>query len=149
MSLIKREPRKFRSIEPFFSDRFFDAFWPSVSGWAGAEGEAAAPRVDIVEKDNSYLVTADLPGVSKDNIHLSLEHGILTLEAHVEKEDKEEKEGQLIRSERYYGQYLRRLDLGSNASSEGIEASFKNGSLTINIPKLKAKEPETVKIQVK
>ena len=149
MSLIKREPRKLRSLEPFFNDSFFDTFWPGTRLLSNAEHDMAAPRVDIVEKDANYLVTADLPGVDKNDIELSLDQGVLTIEASVNKEDKEEKDGQLIRSERYSGRYLRRLDLGSNASADGIEASFDNGALKITIPKVEIKEPEKIKIEVK
>ena len=130
----------------FDVDRLFDDFWsPSAESDAGT---FFAPRVDIREADGHYEITAELPGVGKDDIHVHVKDGILTLEAESTQEDKEEKEGQVIRQERRYGKFRRSFNLGSDVHEEDIKASFKDGVLTLQAPKLVARPPERRRIEI-
>ncbi|GMG87702.1 Hsp20/alpha crystallin family protein [Biformimicrobium ophioploci] len=108
-----------------------------------------APKVDILEQDNQYRIVADLPGVKREDIHVHLDNGILTLEAKVEQEDREEKEGKVIRSERFTGSYLRRFDVGDDVSDSDIKAEFKDGVLTLTAPKKEPSERPATKIEIK
>ena len=147
MSLIKRDLSTSRSLEPFRSDSFFnELFGPASRLFSGLD--LSVPRVNVVEDEKAYCVTADLPGVPKENVELSIDEGILTIKAHTESETKEEKEGQVIRHERHEGKYLRRLSLGNNASAKNIDAKLQDGVLTIHIPKLEATTPSRVKINI-
>ena len=131
----------------FDVDRFFNDFWAPER----AESQAAtffAPRVDITEADGHYQITAELPGVSKDDIHIHVKDGIMTLEAESSQEDKEESEGKVIRRERRYGKFMRSFNLGSDVHEEDIKASFKDGVLTLEAPKLVEKAPERRRIEV-
>lgn len=149
MSLIKREPALLRAVEPFLFDRFLDPLWSGMRMQSRIDDGPIAPRVDIIENDDAYLIDADLPGMTKDNIDLSMEGSALTIRAEVEGEERKES-AQMIRHERFNQQYLRRLDLGPNASVDGISAAFNNGVLTITIPKVKEEVAEKpIKIQVK
>tara|TARA_B100000745_G_scaffold170838_1_gene111976 strand:- start:818 stop:1138 length:321 start_codon:yes stop_codon:yes gene_type:complete len=69
------------------------------------EGESAffTPRIEMKEKDDQYLISAELPGVKKEDVHLTLQDGVLAIEAESKQEDKEEKDGKVIRQERRYG----------------------------------------------
>ncbi len=130
----------------FDIDRFFGDSWP-----APAETRASgffAPKVDIRDVDDHYEITAELPGVAKDDIHVHVRDGILTLEAETRQEDKEEKEGKLIRQERRYGKYTRTFDLGADIQDADIKASFKDGVLKLQAPKLVPKAPERRRIEV-
>jgi HSP20 family protein len=148
MSLMKREPSFLRGVEPLLFDRFLEPLWPSVYTQSRAEDGPVAPRVDITEKDDVYLVEADLPGMTKDNINLSMEGSVLTIKAEMTREEKKESD-QMICHERFNQQYLRRLDLGANASAKGISAEFNNGVLTVKVPKVNEKTEKPVKIKVK
>lgn len=130
----------------FDIDRFFGDSWPQAYE---SQGNAFfAPRVDIKEANNHYEITAELPGVAKEDIHVHVKDGILTLEAETSKEDKEEKDGKLIRQERRYGKYMRSFNLGTDIHEEDIKASFKDGILRLEAPKLVPKAPERRRISI-
>jgi HSP20 family protein len=141
MSLIPRNNR-------FDMDDFFNDFWaPSDS--RQQPGTFFAPRVDVKDVNDHYEITAELPGVSKEDIHVHVKEGVLTLEAETSQEDKEEKEGKIIRQERRYGKFMRSFNLGSDVHENDIQASFVDGVLKLEAPKLAEKAPERVRIEVK
>jgi len=124
-------PRK----SPFDFDHIFHGWW------GGEPTDAAtpvtfAPKVDIFEESGKYRIVADLPGVARENIKLTLDEGLLTLEARLERENKREEKGKVIRRERFSGCYLRRFDLGDNIAEEDVQAEFNNGVLTLEVPLL-------------
>ena len=138
MSLIPRN-----SLFDF--DRFFSDAWPA------AESQTPtffAPRVDIAEAEGHYEITAELPGVDRKDIHVHVKDGVLTLEAESSREDKEEKEGRVIRQERRYGKFMRSFNLGADVSESDIRANFKDGVLTLEAPKAAVQEPERRRIEV-
>lgn len=107
-----------------------------------------SPRVDIKDAGDHYEITAELAGVAKEDIHVHVKDGILTLEAEANEEDKEEKEGKVIRQERRYGRYMRSFDLGSDVHEADINASFNDGVLKLQAPKLVEKAVERRKIDI-
>ena len=108
-----------------------------------------APRVDINENEKNYVISAELPGVDKDNLHVTLEKGILTIEGSVEDESSEEKEGKTIRRERRYGKYSRSFNVGENVTEADIDANFKDGVLKLTVPKKEPSIPEKKRVNVK
>ncbi len=141
MSLIQRN-------NPFDLDRFFDNFFAPASS-NNEMGSFFAPRVDIREKEDHYEITAELPGVEKKDIHVHVKDGVLTLDAEATQSESEEKEGRVIRQERRYGRYQRSFDLGGDVHDEDINASFKDGVLTLTAPKVKPNVPEPRRIEIK
>jgi len=148
MKLMKREPSIFSAIEPLFDVRgFFDEFdWPLRL--QEAEPGLTLPRVDVVETESDYEIKADLPGVEKDNLEITLEEGVLTIKAATKSESEEKEKGRVIRRERRSGTFLRRMNLGSNIAEKEVSANFKHGVLNIHVPKLEPLKPEPVKIDV-
>ncbi|GGI85961.1 Hsp20/alpha crystallin family protein [Legionella impletisoli] len=143
MSIMKREqqgwPRDYLStvlnevLRPFnFEEEAETTLW--------------SPAVDIREEKDKYIVKADIPGVEKDDIHLSLENNMLTIKGERRYEKKEEKEG-FSRIERVQGQFYRRFALPETTDESKIKASYKKGVLEVTIPK-KANE-KAKKINVK
>jgi HSP20 family protein len=130
----------------FDVDRFFGDSWLQSDEAQGAS--LFAPRVDIKEAGDHYEITAELPGVAKEDVHVHVRDGVLTLEAETSQEDKEEKEGKIIRQERRYGRYMRSFNLGADIHEADIKASFKDGVLKLQAPKLVAKAPERRRIEV-
>ncbi|WP_133130013.1 Hsp20/alpha crystallin family protein [Legionella yabuuchiae] len=111
-----------------------------------AETTLWSPAVDIREEKDRYIVKADIPGVEKDDIQLSLENNMLTIKGERRYEKKEEKEG-FSRIERVQGQFYRRFALPDTTDESKIKASYKKGVLEVVIPK-KANE-KAKKINVK
>jgi HSP20 family protein len=132
----------------FDIDRVFDHLWSPGPRTETAESGFFAPRVDIKELEDHYEITAELPGVDKDNVHITLEDGVLAISAEIEKEDKEEQEGKIIRQERRYGKYMRSFTLGSNVHEADITASFKDGVLKLSAPKAREEEPQKRRIEI-
>jgi len=139
MSLIPRN-------NLFDLDRFFNDSWPQATD--SQMGTFFAPRVDIKDADDHYEITAELPGVAKEDIHVHVKDGILTLEAETSQEDKEEKEGKLIRQERRYGKFMRSFNLGADVQESDIKASFQDGILKLQAPKLLEKPVERRRIEI-
>jgi len=142
MNIVPRRP--FLDLDSIFSD-----WWSDKPVVKSDTPLTFAPRVDIREKDNSYVITADLPGVKKEDINVSIDNGILTLSATTENNSEEEKEGSIVRRERYYGSYLRRFDLGDNVQGTDIQANFNNGVLTLNAPKVESRKAKAQLIEIK
>jgi HSP20 family protein len=105
------------------------------------------PRVDMYEKDDSLIVKADLPGLKKEDIQLSIEEGDLVLEGQ-RKTESEVKEENYYYSERSVGNFYRRMALPGEVTADKIEANFKDGVLEIKIPKPAEKKPQMKKIAV-
>lgn len=130
---------------PFELDSIFDHFFsPSTASAPGFFN----PRVDIKDKGDQFIIAAELPGVEKNDIHLELHNGLLTLSAEVKQDDKEEKEGRVIRQERRYGKFQRSFTVGDAVHQDDIRASFENGVLTITAPKVEPAEPQTRRIDI-
>ncbi len=132
----------------FDIDRFSDVFWAPVRREDSPVGSFFAPHVDIVEHNDHYEITAEMPGLKKEDIKITLEDGLLRLEAETRQEEKEEKEGKVIRQERRYGKYIRSFDLGSSVHQEDIKASFEDGILKLTAPKVAEEVPQQRQIDI-
>lgn len=131
----------------FDMNDFFEHFYsPAAKSETG--NSFFSPRVDINDKGDCYEIIADLPGVDKNDLSVTIEDGVLTIEASTEQEQSEEKEGNVIRKERRSGKYMRSFTLGQDVQEADINASFKNGVLTLQAPKAKepAKERQSIAI---
>ena len=107
---------------------------------------AAAMRCDIREKDGSYLLDIELPGYRKEDIHIQLEDGYLTVSAarNTSSEEKD-KQGNILRQERISGSCSRSFYVGEELTAEDIKAKYDNGELKIVLPKKDQKEIEAKK----
>lgn len=105
------------------------------------------PAVDVYESDDDFLVKADLPGMEKNDIDISVHDGILTIKGE-KKLEKEYKDKSYIRAERYYGSFTRSIEIPSEVDAEKVKASYKNGVLELLIPKKEEAKPKQIKIEV-
>ena len=105
------------------------------------------PAVDILETENELLLKADLPGVDMKNIDIQVENGTLTLKGQREFQN-EAKQGGYHRIERSYGSFVRYFALPETVDTEGVRADFKNGVLTVILPKKEVAKPRQIKVQV-
>ena len=99
-------------------------------------------KTDVKETDEGYEVDVDLPGFTKDEIHLDLANGYLTISTEKKLDRNEEKKGRVIRQERYCGTMQRSFYVGEHVTEEDIRAKFENGVLSLSIPKKEAVVPE-------
>ena len=126
-------------------DRLFDRFFEPVASEMPALGEWE-PKVDIAETKDAITVKAEVPGVDQKDVAVSLQDGVLTIKGEKE-EEKEEKDKRYHRVERSYGAFTRVMRLPSAVDGSKATASFKDGVITITLPK--APEAKGTTIQVK
>ena len=126
-------------LERLFERRVEDGTAGSVADWS--------PAVDIQEADERFVIHADVPGVSPENIEITMEDGVLTLKGIRETESRDEKEG-FTRIERLSGRFHRRFTLPETVDAEAIEAHFKNGVLELLIPKLPRLQPRRIEVKI-
>ncbi|PWW48817.1 Hsp20/alpha crystallin family protein [Melaminivora alkalimesophila] len=92
-------------------------------------------KVDVRENDGGFLITAEIPGVPKEDIHVSVDGNIVTLSAEVRQRDEKTEGEKVLRSERYYGSVSRSFQLPAELDPEGCQAKYEHGVLTLNLAK--------------
>ena len=128
-------------------DRSFAMPWPEERELYGKHARNLM-KTDVHETETSYEMNVDLPGFKKEDIHVDLKEGYLTLRAEKNLEKEEKKEKKLIRSERYVGSMSRSFYVG-DISPESIKCKYENGVLTLEFPKAEQpKLPETHSITI-
>lgn len=110
-----------------FDDLFKDSFFTNH--------ENKVMKTDIKESEQGYAIEVDLPGYEKENIKIDVEDGYLTIHASMCEEDNEENNGKFVRRERYFGECSRSFFVGEKIKTEDVKATFKNGTLKLEIPK--------------
>jgi HSP20 family protein len=142
-----------RSLSPWSGRRLpsndifsqFDDFWNQFDRGLTPATRAAqefAVSVDIEEKDNAYLVTADLPGFKKEDIKIDMDDNILTISGERVKESGDKKH-----SERSWGKFQRTFSLPHHVAADKIEASYKDGVLQMTLPKSEVSKTRSIKVQ--
>jgi len=139
-------------------DRFFDDYLPrrwrqhSQHGFPGrplsasmSPFEGKTPRVDVINREEDILVKAELPGVDKKDIALTIANNILTLDASMSKEEKEEK-AEYYHQEICRGSYRRTFELPAAVKENEAKATFQNGILELTIPKMEKTKRATIKV---
>jgi HSP20 family protein len=116
--------------------------------WRGELSFTKAPAVDLIEKDKEYEITAELPGMDESNIEVKFADGLLTIKGE-KKEEKEEKKKDYYLSERRFGSFHRSFQVPSGVDADKIVASFKNGVLTVTLPKTTEAQKQEKKIAIK
>lgn len=134
-------------INRMFDEFFRDPFAP-LSMRGPVTMTEFIPRVDVVESDKDFKVTAELPGMDASDIQISLEEDDLVLSGEKKSEHEETQEG-YHRLERRYGSFQRVIPLASEVDESKVEAQFKNGVLTVTLPKTPAAVKTARKIEVK
>lgn len=139
-------------------DQFFEEYLPrrwrqAHLGWPGrfaghpfSPFEGNTPCVDIQDRENDFLIKAEMPGVEKKDIHITIAGNTLTLEASVDKEEKEEK-AEYFRREICRGSYKRTIELPAAVKEGEAKATFQNGMLELTIPKMEKTKRSTIKVE--
>jgi HSP20 family protein len=146
MNAIVRRPYKSLSLVDDL-DRFFDSFWNS-----SVDSGFRAPAVDIRENKDQYEITADLPGMTGDDLDIKIDDNLLTITAEKksEKEEKDtESEDRYLVRERSYCSYRRSFVLPKDVDAKSVEADFNNGQLNLVLKKKEEAKPVTIKVKAK
>lgn len=153
MSIVRWNPtRELLNMEREFS-KLFNVFGKrlgtSESDSSGEyENAVWMPLTDIKEDKDNYFVMLDLPGVSKNDVKVSYADGQLSISGE-RKQEKESKDSKFHRVERAYGRYYRSFTLPQQVREDKIEAEFKDGQLTVTVPKAEAAKPKELEIKIK
>jgi HSP20 family protein len=136
-------------MERMFNDfwgRRMRPWWPER--WSmPAVVEISPPALDFFEEKDEIVVKAELPGMDKDNVEVSLTDHTLTIKGEKKKEE-EVKEENYYKSERSYGSFVRTLELPTEVHSDKIKATFKNGVLEVRLPKTEQAKAKEVKVKI-
>lgn len=140
---------------PFLSlhremNRLFDDVFRGLDGRAPRSDAALFggtwPNIEVTEADNEFRVTAEVPGLEEKDIEVLLEDGVLTLRG---EKRSEVADTQTQFSERYYGRFERRLAIGTEIEHDKVEAAFKNGVLSVKLPKTARAQTKAKRIAIK
>jgi HSP20 family protein len=147
MALIRWEPvTELNSIQNEMN-RLFNTFFdqPSPTGRGSAPSKRWIPAMDLVETAEQYVLRADLPGLSDDDVNVQLEDNVLTISGERNLQHEQQEEG-YYRIERGFGSFSRSLTLPDGVDPDGVQADFHRGVLEIRIPKPEQKKPRQVQI---
>ena len=138
-----------RLFEPALNDSFESMFKRFMAPMRSeADNGSLDMRVDVSEKDGTYTVRADLPGVKREDINVRIDGNIVQIDAEV-KRDKDTKDsgGKVLRSERYYGAVSRAFTVAQDVDESKAVAKYENGVLTLELPKKATTESKRLTVQ--
>jgi HSP20 family protein len=145
MELVRWEPFEgFNNIHSRLNDLFDGNFGRS---WTQPDSTRWYPAVDILESKDSYLIRAELPGMKREDIHLELKDGNLTLSGE-RKADKPAEGVEYSHVERVDGKFLRSFSLPETVKHDAIQATYKDGVLEVHVPKAEEVKPRQIEITV-
>jgi HSP20 family protein len=146
MSLVRWNP--FAEFDSMFNRRMPAAFinWPRLPVENG--NAVWAPSADISETEKEFCIRAELPAVKKEDVKVTLEDGMITVKGE-RRQEKEVKEAKFHQVETVYGSFERRFGLPENVNPEGVRCDYKDGILSIHLPKTEAKKatPKHISVQ--
>ena len=143
-AISRFEPFRTNSLQEQFNRLFSEAFdrsseESSITTWA--------PAVDIFETEHELVVKADLPDIKPEELDIRVENNILTIRGE-RKFEKQVNENNYLRVERAYGSFSRSFSLANTVNSDAIKAEYKDGVLTLTIPKREEAKPKQIKVNV-
>ena len=146
-SVTRYDPR----VDPFgdLVDDLFKGFLVRPVAYEGNGGRDVLPRVkvDVAEKNGAYKVTAELPGVKKEDIQVAIDGSQVTLAAEVKKEKEASPDERVLHTERVYGKVVRSFTLPQEVDESKAEAKFRDGVLELTLPKKAAAQRKQITIQ--
>ena len=148
MNLVKWDP--FRELEDV-SNRLNRIFGQSLARSESGQNMLAvadwAPSVDISETDSAYLIKGEIPGVKKDDVKVTIQDGMLTIQGE-RRQEKEEKGKKFHRIECSYGSFARSFRVPSDADENSVKAEFKDGMLNVTLANSEKAKPKSINVSV-
>ena len=128
-------------------DQMMNTIVPGIASELSLGRGTWNPAVNIAETDDNYTITAELPGFNKNDFKVTYDNGFLSIRGERKKE-KEDKGKEWHRIESYYGSFERSFYLPMPVKSEKIDAQYKDGILTLTLPKIEEKKPKNIEVKV-
>lgn len=147
MSIVRWSPIRDMLNMQADMNRMFGTLFDRDSFETSLRSSAWGPAVDISETADSYEVSAELPGLTKDDVKISYEGGVVSIRGE-KKQEKEDKGKNYHRLERSYGAFERSFRLPTHIEVNKIEAKFKDGVLTLHLPKAEEARPKEIPIKI-
>jgi HSP20 family protein len=148
MALVRWEPVRELSSLQNDMNRLFNTFFDTTTpGNGGSAPRRWIPAMDLVETDDQFVLKADLPGLTEEDVSIDVEGDVLTVSGERKAEHEDKREG-YVRVERSFGAFRRSLTLPEGVDPEAVTASFDRGVLEVRIPKPEQRKPRRVAIQV-
>jgi HSP20 family protein len=147
MAITRWRPfRDVVSIQDEMNKLFDDFFGRPIIRTEWSEG-VWNPSVDVSEDKDNVIIKAEMPGMNKDDVKISIQDGVLTLKGE-KRQEKEEKDKNYHRIERNYGSFCRSFQLPTSVKSDKVKASYKDGVLSIALPKTEEVKPKEIPISI-
>ncbi|MDP6123154.1 MAG: Hsp20/alpha crystallin family protein [Arenicellales bacterium] len=135
--------------EPFPGfDRLFSDYANPASESETEGRNCLIPAIDIIEKEAHYLLKAELPGVKKGDLDITIKDGLLTINAERRLEEVEKEGQRVIRQERRFGKFVRSLRLGDDIDDQSVLAHFEDGVLNLELPKAEESKPRKIEVTI-
>jgi HSP20 family protein len=147
MTIIRWEPAREIGSLQHEVNRLFGTFFDTQAGGGGGAPRRWVPAMDLVEEGEEYVLRADLPGLSDEDVNVELEQNVLTVSGERTSEQEEQRDG-YRRIERASGSFSRSLTLPEGIDPDGVKANFEHGVLEVRVPKPEQRKPRRVEIGV-
>ena len=149
MNQIVRKGSRRPALDMFGDfDDIFSHFFRSGLTPAGESDHSMSPAIDVSETEHAYTVRAELPGIKKDDLDVSINDGVLTINAESRYEHEDKEKGRVIRQERRYGKFVRSMRLGGDVDEANVSADYTDGILTLTLPKSDKVKPKKIDVKV-
>jgi HSP20 family protein len=148
MSLIKHDPQKPSPLFSMNSDfnNLIQGFFHPIANTEYSGNRV--PEVNIDEKEDCYVVSAEMPGFDREDIEVKFQDGVLAIKAEHKEEIKKEEQGNVL-NERHYESFYRSLNFGNNVAESDVSAKYGKGILNLTIPKMQATPTKSILIDIK
>ena len=146
MTLVKFKPMRANCCTPSTVDQLVDSFFNESLPGFGQEFSGWAPEVDVEETADTIIIRADLPGMDKKDISISVENRELTIRGE-RKNEVDEGKSNFHRVERTYGSFRRSFSLPARVQADKVEASYQDGVLEVSVPKAEEVKPKAIEIK--
>lgn len=148
MALVRWQPANVFGLGNDFNRRLAEGFNRKVNETESSQTDPVwKPSVDISETKDEFVVTADLPGISREDLEVTVAEGRLTIRGE-RRRASQDTEGSVHRVERVYGTFTRSFDLPSAVNAENITATYRDGVLAIGVPKAEEAKPRQIEVKI-
>ncbi len=127
-------------------DNLLEGFFRPLRRKPDGAPAGVVPAMDVTERDNEYVIRMDMPGVSREDIDITLAEGVLTICGEVKRQHEEKAGDRVIREERCYGKLTRSVRLGSHIDEKKVAANYKDGVLELILPKAEEVKPKKITV---
>jgi len=142
-NLVQNQSRDGWSLVNDELDNLFEGFFRPLRRVNEAAMASSMP-MDVAERENEYVIHAEMPGISKEHIEVTLSNGVLTISGETRQEDVERSGDRVLRQERRYGKCARSVRLGTRIDEKGIKANYRDGVLELILPKAEEVKPKKI-----